>query len=165
MKNLYTLFLLAKNYHEYMKLIHKNKKAYFDYEILDEFTAGIMLTGPEIKSVRKGSVNLKSSYISIIKGEAFLKNTNISKYPYDQNKDYDPFRVRKLLLKQNEIAKIDRQLNTQGVTVVPLAIGLEGKFAKLLIALVRGKKQHDKREIIKGREQKRRLDRLVKSYR
>jgi len=148
-----------------MKLIHKNKKAYFDYEILDEFTAGIMLTGPEIKSVRKGSVNLKSSYISIIKGEAFLKNANISKYPYDQNKDYDPFRVRKLLLKKNEIAKIDRQLNTQGVTVIPLAVGLEGKYAKLQIALVRGRKKYDKRQVIKKREDKRKMDRIIKSYR
>ena len=148
-----------------MKIIHKNKKAYFDYEILDEFTAGIMLTGPEIKSIRKGSVNLKGSYISVINGEAFLKNAHISKYPYDQKKDHDPFRVRKLLLNKREINKIDRQLNTQGISVVPLMIGLEGKYAKLQIALVRGKKQHDKREVIKGREQKRKLDRLVRSYR
>jgi len=148
-----------------MKVIHKNKKAYFDYEILDEFTAGIILTGAEIKSVRKGSVNLKGSYISIINGEAFLKSANISKYPYDQKQDYDPLRVRKLLLNKREINKIDRQLNTQGISVVPLMIGLEGKYAKLQIALVRGKKKYDKRQVIKGREDKRKMDRLIKSYR
>ena len=148
-----------------MKLINKNKKAYFDYEILEEFTSGIMLTGSEIKSVRKGSVNLKGSYISILNGEALLKNTNISKYPFDQTQDYDPFRTRKLLLNKREINKLNSKLNTQGVSVIPLFIGLEGRLAKLQIALVRGKKQHDKRETIKGREDKRKMDRLVKSYR
>lgn len=147
-----------------MKLINKNKKAYFDYEILEEYTAGIMLTGPEIKSVRKGSVNLKGSYVSILNGEALIKNLNISKYPHDNSPEYDPFRVRKLLLNKREINKINTKLNTQGVSVVPLLIGLEGKYAKLVIALVRGKKQHDKRQTIKGREEKRKLDRLVKSY-
>ncbi len=148
-----------------MKIIHKNKKAYFDYKILQEFTAGIMLTGSEIKSIRGGHVNLKGAYVTISNGESFLKNAHISKYPYDQNKDYDPFRVRKLLLNKPELNKIANKLNTQGITVVPLAVGLEKKYAKLKIALVRGKKKYDKREVIKGREQKRRLDRLIKSYR
>jgi len=148
-----------------MKIIHKNKKVYFDYEILQEFTAGIMLTGPEIKSIRKGNVNLKGAYVTINNDEAFLKNAHISKYPYDQNPNYDPFHVRKFLLNKRELNKIANKLNTQGVTVVPLAVGLERKYAKVQIALVRGKKKHDKRQIIKGREEKRRLDRLIKSYR
>ncbi len=148
-----------------MKIIQKNKKAYFDYEILQEFTAGIMLTGPEIKSVRAGNINLKGSYVSIQGGDAFLKNAHISKYPQDNTKTHEPFRDRKLLLNKRELDKIEAKLNTQGVTVVPLAIGLVGRYAKLQIALVRGKKKHDKREAIKGREQKRKLDRLVKSYR
>ncbi len=148
-----------------MKIIQKNKKAYFDYEILQEFTAGIMLTGPEIKSVRKGNVNLKGSYVTIIKAEAFLKNVHISKYQYDSSADFEPFRERKLLLSEKELHKIGSRLNTQGVTVIILAIGLVGKYAKAQIALARGKKKHDKRETIKGREQKRTLDRLVKSYR
>jgi len=148
-----------------MKLINKNKKAYFDYEILQEFTAGIMLTGPEIKSIRKGDINLKGAYVSIEKGEAFLKNCHISKYPYDQNPDYDPFRIRKLLLSKRELHKIENKLNTQGVTMVALSIGLVGRFAKLQIGLARGKKKHDKRDSIKGREQKRQLDRMVKNYR
>lgn len=148
-----------------MKIISKNKKAYFDYEILQEFTAGIILTGSEIKSIRKGNINLKGSYVSINNGQAYLKNAHISKYQHDSSGEHDPFRVRKLLLSKRELHKIENQLNTQGVTLVPLAIGLEGKYAKLQIALVRGKKKHDKRELIKGREQKRKLDRLVRSYR
>jgi len=148
-----------------MKIIQKNKKAYFDYEILQEFTAGIMLTGPEVKSVRNGNINLKGSYVSIHKEEAFLKNAHISKYQYDSRDEFNPLRERKLLLNKKELGKIANQLNTQGVTLIPLAIGLVGKFAKLKIGLVRGKKKHDKRDTIKGRDEKRRLDRLVKSYR
>ena len=148
-----------------MKLIHKNKKAYFDYEILEEFTAGIVLNGAEIKSVREDHIDMKSSFVSILGGEAFIKNLNISRYKYDQDKEYDPFRDRKLLLKKNEIEKIASKLNTQGVTVIPLSVGLEGRFAKVIIGLARGKKQYDKRESIKKRDQKRTIDRVVKAYR
>jgi SsrA-binding protein len=123
-----------------------------------------MLTGPEVKSVRAGNINLKGSYVSTQGGDAFLKNAHISKYAHDSTKTHDPFRERKLLLNKRELDKIEAKLNTQGVTVVPLAIGLVGRYAKLQIALVRGKKKHDKRETIKGREQKRKLDRLVKNY-
>ena len=147
-----------------MKIIQKNKKAYFDYEILQEFTAGIMLTGAEVKSVRGNHINLKGAYVSIQNGEAFLKNAHISKYSNDSTETHDPLRIRKLLLNKKELHKMDNKLNTQGVTVIPLAIGLEGKYAKLLIGLVRGKKKHDKRETIKGREEKRRLDRIIKNY-
>ena len=148
-----------------MKIIQKNKKAYFDYEILQEYTAGLMLTGPEVKSVRAGNVNLKGSYVSTQGGDAFLKNAHISKYAQDNTKTHDPFRDRKLLLNKREFDKIEAKLNTQGVTIVPLAIGLVGRHIKLQIAVARGKKKHDKRESIKSREQKRSLDRLVKSYR
>ena len=148
-----------------MKIIQKNKKAYFDYEILDEYKAGIMLTGPEIKSIRKGNINLKGAYVSIEKGEASLKSMHISRYKYDSNKDYDPFRVRKLLLKESEIHKITNHLNTQGVTIVPLVIGLDGKFAKVQIGVARGKKKHDKRTSIKDRETKRQAEQAVKKYR
>ncbi|MCK5611849.1 SsrA-binding protein SmpB [Candidatus Pacearchaeota archaeon] len=147
-----------------MKIIHKNKKVYFDYEILQEFTAGIALTGAEVKSVRGGHVNLKGAYMSIQKGEAFLKNSHISKYSHDQSEDYDPFRIRKLLLNKREIEKMSTQLNTQGISIAALAIGLVGRNIKVLIAVVRGKKKHDKRDSIKGREQKRVMDRLIKNY-
>jgi SsrA-binding protein len=132
-----------------MKIIQKNKQAYFDYEILDEYKAGIVLTGPEIKSVRLGNINLRGSHVSLLKGQAYLKN-------------YAPFRERKLLLKESELKKIAGVLNTKGVLIAPLAIGLEGKYAKLQIGIVRGKKQHDKRQTIKEREVKRRMDRVVR---
>ena len=148
-----------------MNIISKNKKAYFDYEILDEYKAGIILTGPEIKSIRAGNINLKGSYVSIEKREAFLKGAHISRYKYDSNKDYDPFRIRKLLLKQSEIHKISNHMNTQGVTIVPLAIGLDGRFAKIQIGVVRGKKKHDKRQTIKERDTKRQAQQAVKKYR
>ena len=147
-----------------MKIIHKNKKAYFDYEILQEFTAGIQLTGSEIKSVRGGHVNLKGAFVGIQKGEAFLRNAHISKYTHDSTDTHDPFRIRKLLLSKKELHRIDNKLNTQGVTVVALAIGLVGKYAKVQIALVRGKKKHDKRNTIKGRQLKRQMDRMIKNY-
>jgi SsrA-binding protein len=147
-----------------LKIIHKNKKAIFDYEILAEFKAGMMLLGPEIKSIRKGDVNLKGSYVSIQNSKAFLKGAHISRYPYDSSPDYEPFRDRELLLNKSELHKIVNHLNTQGVTIVPLAIGLEGKYAKVKIGVARGKKKHDKRETIKKRETKRQIDRAMKRH-
>lgn len=147
-----------------MKIIQKNKKAYFDYEVIDEYKAGIILTGSEIKSIRNGNINLKGSYITVEKGETFLKGAHISRYKYDSDKDYNPFRIRKLLLKEQEIYKISNNLNTQGVTVIPLAIGLDGKYAKLQIGVVRGKKKHDKRASIKDRDTKRQAERAIKKY-
>jgi SsrA-binding protein len=148
-----------------LKIIHKNKKAYFDYEIVDEYKAGIMLTGSEIKSIRSGNVNLRGAYVSIQGGAAYLKGANISRYKYDSDPNYDAFRPRKLLLKESELHKISNSLNTQGVTVVPLAVGLEGKYAKVQIGVVRGKKKHDKRQTIKDRETKRQVERASKKYR
>ena len=148
-----------------MKIIYKNKKAYFDYEILEEFTAGMVLTGPEAKSVRGGHIDLKSAFVSILGGEAVLKNANVAKYPCDTTGKHEPFRDRKLLLNRREIEKIGKQLNTAGITVIPLAVGLEKSHAKCLIGLARGKKQYDKRNTIKEREVKRTLDRAIRKYR
>jgi SsrA-binding protein len=147
-----------------LKIINKNKKAYFDYEVLDEYKAGIILTGPEIKSIRSGNVNLRGAYVSVSSKEASIRGMNISRYKYDSNPDYDPFRVRKLLLKESELHKITNHLNTQGVTIVPLAIGLDGKYAKLQIGIARGKKKHDKRHAIKDRETKRQVERAIKRH-
>lgn len=123
-----------------------------------------MLLGAEIKSLRKGDVNLKGAFISLQNNRPILKGAHISRYAYDQNPNYDPFRDRELLLNQSEIKKIQNQLNTQGITLIPLAIVLEGKYAKLEMALARGKKKHDKRESIKGRDTKRQIERAVKNY-
>lgn len=147
-----------------MKIIHKNKKAYFDYEILQEFKAGMMLIGPEIKSIRKGDVNLKGAYISLKDGKPVLKGANISRYSYDSNPDYDPFRDRPLLLKQSEIDRIQTHLNTQGVTIIPLLVLLDGKYAKLQIGIARGKKKHDKRHALKSRDSQRQIDRVMKGF-
>jgi len=148
-----------------MKIIYENKKAYFNYEILDEVVAGIVLTGPEIKSVRAGHVNLKGSYVSIMGRQAWLKGCNIAHYKFSADKSYDPFRDRKLLLNRKEIEKIGAKLNERGLTVTPLAIGLEGAFAKVKIALVRGRKKEDKREVIKDRENKRTIARAIRTFR
>ena len=147
-----------------MKIIHKNKKAYFDYEILDEFKAGMMLLGSEIKSIRKGNVNLKGAYVSIQNSKAILKGAHISRYAYDSSTDYEPLRDRELLLNKSELHKIENHLNTQGITVVPLAVVLEGKYAKLMIGVARGKKKYDKRESIKKRDTKREIDRAIKRH-
>lgn len=148
-----------------MKTIKKNKQAVFDNEILEEFTAGLMLTGSEVKSIRAGNINLKGAYISQIGSGFVLKNAHISKYPFDRSSEYDPFRNRPLLLNQREIGKITSKLNQQGVTVIPLEIGTVGDFIKLNIAVARGRKKHDKRHLLKERDQKKTIDRLIKSYR
>lgn len=147
-----------------MKIIHTNKKAYFDYEVLEELVAGMVLSGPEIKSVRAGHVNLKGAYVSIHGGEAFLKNANIARYPYDTSGTYDPFRDRKLLLSKKEIERLAGKLNAQGTTLAALAIGLKGPYAKLVVGLVRGKKKHDKRQVIKDRAAAREAGRAMKGF-
>lgn len=147
-----------------MKIIHQNKKATFDYEILDEFKAGIILLGPEIKSIRKGNVNLKGSYVSIQNAKAILKGAHITRYAHDSSLVYEPFRDRELLLNKSELNKIINHLNTQGVTIVPLAVVLDGKYAKVRIGVARGKKKHDKRESIKKRETNREIDRAIKCH-
>jgi SsrA-binding protein len=147
-----------------VKIIHKNKKAFFDYEILETYKVGVVLTGAEVKSVREGNVNLKGAYVSIAEGEVHVKGMSISHYVHDQSTDYDPLRYRKLLLNKKEIHKLQAALNTQGTTVVPLTVGLEGRLIKMEIGLARGKKKHDKRQTIKERDSKRRLDRLIRRY-
>lgn len=147
-----------------MKLIHKNKKAFFDYEILETYLAGIMLEGPEVKSVRLGNVNLKGSYVSLMSDQLVLKGAHIGRYPYDTRPNYDAFRDRKLLLTQKELDAIERKIHEQGVTLVPLAIGLKGRYIKLEIGLVRGKKKYDKRQTLKAKDEKRRVDRIMKNY-
>ena len=148
-----------------LKILAQNKKAYFDYEVLEEFVAGIVLTGPEIKSVRAGHVTLKGSYVSVMGNEAWVKGMNIARYPYDSSSDYEPFRDRKLLLSKKEIEKISKNLKTKGCTVASLAIGLEGSYAKLQIGIVRGRKKEDKRAVIKDRENKRTVDRAIRAFR
>ena len=144
------------------QIITKNKKAYFDFHIFDKYEAGIVLTGTEIKSVRKNEVNLKDSFVRIENGEVFLYNCHISPFEQGNRYNHEPLRTRKLLLTKKEILKIDSKVKKDGYTVVPLEMFLFKGFAKVEIALAKGKKLHDKREDIAKKDQKREMDRLMK---
>jgi len=147
-----------------MKTLAKNKKAYFDFEIVDEYTAGIKLEGREIKSIRKQKPSFAGSYVTISNGKPVLHGLNIPRYVHDSSIDYEPKRKRLLLLNKNEIERIEKKLNEKGVTLVPLEIGLERQWAKVKLGIVRGKKKYDKRRIIKDREEKIRVKRVLKRY-
>ncbi|MFW6043950.1 MAG: SsrA-binding protein SmpB [Marinilabiliaceae bacterium] len=143
----------------------KNKRAYFDYEILEKYVAGIQLSGTEIKSVRAGRASLVESYCYFVKGELWVKGMNISEYFYGTFNNHAPNRVRKLLLNRQELKKLDRKTKESGLTIVPLRMFLNDRgLAKLEIALAKGKKQHDKRETIKEKDQKREMDRARKNF-
>ncbi len=129
-----------------IKEVAINKKAYHDYEILDKYEAGLSLLGTEIKSVRKGKVQLKEAYVSFIKGEAYIKGMNIAQYDHGNRFNHDETRDRKLLLHKYEITKLYSKTKLQGLTVVPLKMYLKDGKAKLEIGLARGKSLYDKRE-------------------
>jgi len=137
------------------KILLKNRKATFDYEILNKFEVGMVLRGHEAKSLRSGGGNLKGSFVSLLGGEAFIKNFHIPLYEKATLEGYEPERPRKLLLRKAEILKLTSALNTEGVALIPLVCGLQSGKIKLVIALARGKKNYDKRHSIKNREQDR----------
>ena len=130
----------------------KNKKAYFNYFIEKEIEAGIVLKGTEIKSLRKGSANIKDSYIRIKNNEAYLINTYIEKYEQGNDFNHEPTRERKLLLHKKEIKKLYEMVKMEGVTLIPLKLYLKDGHAKVLIGVGKGKKLYDKRETIKKRD-------------
>jgi len=138
----------------------QNRKARFNYFIEKELEAGIVLTGTEIKSIRKGSANFNESYISIRNNEAFIINMYISKYEEGNRFNHDETRERKLLLHKKEIYKLSEEIKTAGYTVVPLKLYFKNGIAKIKIGLARGKKLYDKRETIKNRD----LEREMKRY-
>jgi SsrA-binding protein len=139
----------------------KNRQAGFEYELLDKYVAGIVLTGTEIKSIREGKVNLQDGYCYINNGEVFVKGINITPYAQGTHYNHEATRERKLLLKKTEIRKLDGKVEERGLTLVPVKLFVNDRgFAKLEIALARGKKMHDKRESIKERDAKRELDRM-----
>jgi SsrA-binding protein len=144
----------------------KNKKAYFEYESLDKFNAGIQLTGTEIKSVRASKVSMNDAWCFFAKDELFVKNLHIAEYEKGNIYNHDPLRVRKLLLHRRELHKLQTKIKEKGLTIIPFRLFInERGLAKLEIALARGKKVHDKRETIKEREAKRDLNRELKKYR
>ncbi len=139
----------------------KNKRATFDYSISDTYTAGIVLTGTEIKSIRLGKASLVDTFCYVINGEVWVKNMYIAEYFYGTYNNHEARRDRKLLLTKKEIAKIEKCGKETGYTIVPLRLFINGRgFAKLVIGIGRGKKEYDKRQSIKEREDKRSIARM-----
>lgn len=139
-----------------------NKKAYHDYEMLDTYEAGISLLGTEIKSVRKGKVQLKEAFVSFSHGEAFVKGMSIAQYDLGNRFNHDETRERKLLLHRREINKLAQKVKLQGLTVIPLKMYLKDGKAKLEIALAKGKTLYDKREDDKKRTMIREAEKALK---
>ena len=144
----------------------QNKKARFQYEILDKYTAGIVLTGTEIKSIRNSKASIAESFCEFNdKGELFVVNMTIEEYIYGTYYNHKPKATRKLLLNKRELKKLNKEVQNTGLTIIPLRLFINEKgYAKLEIALSKGKKLYDKRETIKDRDNKRNLDRIKKTY-
>lgn len=141
-------------------IVIRNRQAGFQYELLDKYVAGIVLTGTEIKSIREGRANITDGYCYFHRGELFIRGMTISPYAEGTHYNHDPQRERKLLLKRSELRKLEAKLE-KGLTLVPLRLFInERGYAKLEIALARGKKLHDKREAIKERDVQRELSRI-----
>lgn len=139
----------------------QNRQARFEYEILDKYTAGIVLTGTEIKSIREGKVNLQDGYCYFNNGELFVKAVNITPYAQGTHYNHEATRERKLLLKKTEINKLEGKIEEKGLTLIPLRLFINDRgFAKMEIAVGRGKKLHDKRDSMRERDAKRELDRM-----
>ena len=142
----------------------QNKKARFDYEIIDTYEAGIVLTGTEIKSIRAGKAQLKDSYAVIRNGEVFLLNMHISHYEQGNIFNHNETRTRKLLLHKKEILKLRDKVEIESLTLVPIKLYFKGNKAKILLGLAKGKKSYDKRETIKQRDIDRDLKKQFKNY-
>ena len=134
-----------------------NKKAYFDYEILENFEVGIALKGSEVKSIRQGRINLKDAYVKIINDELWLVNADIPRYEYTVDVNYDSFRSRKLLIKKNQLSRIKSKIKQGNLTVVPLSVYTTRGYIKVEIALAKGRKYHEKRKREKERHMERDL--------
>ncbi|MDP2683583.1 MAG: SsrA-binding protein SmpB [bacterium] len=147
-----------------MPTLTSNKYAYFNYQVLDEYEAGIILSGSEVKSVKTGQINLKGSYATLQDNELWLVNAHISPYPLSSSQqDYQPDQKRKLLLHKKELSSLIGKLKAKGLTLMPLSVYTKGSLIKIKIGVCRGKKDHDKREIIKKRESDINIRRLLKN--
>ncbi|RMF97412.1 MAG: SsrA-binding protein SmpB [Candidatus Schekmanbacteria bacterium] len=144
------------------KIVSQNKKAYFQYEILEKYEAGMSLLGSEVKALREGRANLRDSYARILDGEVYLLNCHISPYSHTGYESHDPLRKRKLLLKRQEINKLIGKVEEKGFSLIPTMIYFKNGIAKVELALAKGKKLHDKRRAIKEKEVRRELDREIK---
>jgi len=142
-----------------IKIIAENRKARHDYIIVDQYEAGLVLTGTEVQSLRLGKANLKDSYAKVKDGEVWLYQMHISPYPFAYYNNHDPLRVRKLLLHKREILRLYAKANEQGHTLVPLKLYFKAGKAKITIALAKGKREFDKREALRERDHKREVER------
>jgi len=144
--------------------IIKNKKARFEYEIIDTFEAGIVLKGTEVKSIRDRKVSIQESYAKIVKGEVFVTGMNIAVYTMGNRFNHDPARDRKLLLHRHEIKRLTGKLQERGYTLIPLKLYFKNGRVKILLGLGRGKTKYDKRVAIQKRDVERDLDRELREY-
>jgi SsrA-binding protein len=144
------------------KILSQNRKAFHDYFIEETYEAGLVLTGTEIKSIRKGSVNLRDAYARVENGEVMLHNMHVSPYEQGNRFNHDPMRSRKCLLHKAEVRKLIGAIREQGYTLVPTKVYIKNGFAKVEIGLAKGKKQHDKREALKKREASREIEKAFR---
>ncbi len=146
------------------KIAIKNKRARYEYELLDKYTAGLQILGTEIKSIREGKASIAEGYCTFENGELFIYNMHIAPYEKAGVENHDSKRKRKLLLQKKELKKLDKKLQNQGLTIVPTLLFIsDSGYAKLNIALAKGKKLHDKRDTIKDRDVKKQIERTLKS--
>ena len=151
---------------EQKKINVRNKRAAFDYEILEEYTAGIVLAGTEIKSIRAGKVSMVDTFCYFDKGELWVRGINIAEYAWGTCNNHAPRRDRKLLLTARELAKLRRASQARGLTIVGLRLFLNDRgLAKVVVGLARGRKSYDKREYLKENDAKREMDKAMKNYR
>ena len=144
------------------KLLAQNRKARFDYTILDTVEAGIVLKGTEIKSIRAARINLKDGFARVRNGEIFLHNVHISPYEQGNQFNHDPLRTRKLLMHKKQILRLQNEMKGSGYTLVPFKVYIKDGYAKVLIGVAKGKKNYDKREDLKRKDQKRDMARSLR---
>ena len=149
---------------KHKKIIAENRKARHNYYIEDDYEAGLVLKGTEVKSLRTGRANLKDSYARIVNGEVFVYQMHIGPYPFAYYENHDPLRPRKLLLHKHEIKKLFGKANEKGYSLIPLRLYFINGKVKMKLGLARGKHSYDKRETIKRRDEKRELERTRKEY-
>ncbi len=150
---------------DFKKINIRNRRATFDYEIIDEYVAGVVLVGTEIKSIRMGKASLTESYCYFERGELWIKGMNIAEYHWGSINNHQPKRDRKLLLNKKELTKLERSLQDRGLTVVGLKLFLnDGGLAKVVIGLAKGRKAYDKREYLKSNDAKREMDKAMKQH-
>jgi SsrA-binding protein len=147
---------------EQIKIICRNRKAYFEYAIDDLYEAGLVLKGTEVKSLRLGKASIDDAYARFRDGQIFLYNAHISPYPHAAGENHDPTRPRKLLLHRLEMKRLLGKLQERGYTLIPLRLYFKDEHAKVELGLAKGKKKHDKRETIRRREEQRELERARK---